>query len=98
MKLIKYVFNDKEQADSKIASLYDEEGNKSVNFTSISLGKFVLSKGEYDNECNVVKEPILSDGYAVDILWYDFEESPYGWKTYEVNPTVTKHTIYGWDN
>ena len=30
----------------------------------------------------LIKEPVFSDKYHVDVIWYDIESHPYGWKTY----------------
>jgi hypothetical protein len=34
---------------------------------------------------------------AVDVLWEDITESPYGWKTYEINPTQPWNRVLGID-
>ena len=53
-----------------------------VNADFIKLGQFVL------------EEDVLSEGYAVDVLWRDLDASPYGWKTYEVEPSNPKHKLF----
>jgi|TARA_R110000765_G_scaffold4249_1_gene13497 hypothetical protein len=87
MIYIRYEFNDKEQAESKILS---QEG---VNATFIKLNKFILTEGVYDNEGVELTAPILSEGYALDVLWRDLDASPYGWKSYEVEPSNPKHKL-----
>ena len=55
----------------------DEEGNKVQNIKAafIKLDKFVLEQGEYDEQGEEVAPPVLSRGYAVDVLWNDLDES-----------------------
>lgn len=88
MIYLRYEFNDKEQAEEKIAKLED------VNADFIKLNKFVLIEGTYDSEGVEITAPILSEGYAVDVLWRDLDASPYGWKTYEVEPSNPKHKLF----
>jgi len=88
MIYLRYEFNDKEQAEDKIAKLED------VNAAFIKPNKFVLIEGTYDDEGVEITAPILSEGYAVDVLWRDLDASPYGWKTYEVEPSNPKHKLF----
>jgi len=88
MIYLRYEFNDKEQAEDKIAKLDD------VNASFIKLNKFVLIEGVYDEEGEEITAPVLSEGYAVDVLWRDLDASPYGWKTYEVEPSNPKHKLF----
>ena len=88
MIYLRYEFNDKAQADSKIAAQED------VNASFIKLDKFVMTEGVYDEEGNEITAPVLSNGYAVDVLWRDLDKSPYGWKTYEVTPSEPKHKLF----
>ena len=96
MKISKYEFNSQSEAESKIASLphaTDEDGNDYAthSHTIVKLGNIVLEKGEYDEDGNETKAPVLSDKYCVDVLWKDLEEvdedgnetidHPYGWKS-----------------
>ena len=87
MIYLRYEFNDKAQAESKMLS---QEG---VNATFIKLNKFILTEGVYDNEGVELTAPILSEGYALDVLWRDLDASPYGWKSYEVEPSNPKHKL-----
>lgn len=93
MVLKKYNFKDKEQAEEKIAALYNEENELKYNCDIFNLGKLIDVRGEYDADGNVIKEPVYLDGYSVDILFRDLTESPYGFKTYEVTPTNPKHKL-----
>ena len=94
----RYEFNDQEQAEEKIDAFFDidEEGNKVQNVKAafIKLNKFVLEQGEYDEQGEEITPPVLSEGYAVDVLWNELDESPYGWKSYEVEPKNPKHKIF----
>jgi len=87
MIYLRYEFNDKEQAEEKIAKLED------VNAAFIKLNKFVMTEGTYDSEGVEITAPTLSEGYAVDVLWRDLDASPYGWKSYEVKPSNPKHKL-----
>lgn len=76
MKIGKYEFLTKEQAQEKIDALgtaTDENGNShpTHNNTIVELGYIVLEQGEYNEEGNVIKEAVLSDKYSVDVLWTD---------------------------
>ena len=94
----RYTFNDKAQADSKISKFFDidEEGNKVQNIKAsfIKLNKFVLEQGEYNEEGEEITPPVFTEGFAVDVLWKELDESPYGWKSYEVEPKNPKHKIF----
>jgi len=94
----RYEFNDQEQAYSKIDAFFDidEEGNKLQNIKAnfIKLNKLVLEQGEYDEEGEEVQPPVLTEGFAVDVLWKELDKSPYGWKSYEVEPKNPKHRIF----
>ena len=46
-----------------------------------------MTEGTYDSEGVEITAPVLSTGYAVDVLWRDLDASPYGWKSYEVTPS-----------
>ena len=88
MIYLRYEFNDKEQAEEKIAKLED------VNASFIKLNKFVVTEGTYNEEGEELTAPVLSEGYAIDVLWRDLDKSPYGWKTYEVTPEQPKHKLF----
>ena len=78
MKISKYEFDDEASALSKIAALphsTDVDGNShpSHKHTIVKLGHIVLEQGEYDEEGNETKAPVLSDKYSVDVLWNEPE-------------------------
>lgn len=97
IKIAKYAFDSKEQAETKINALgtaQDENGNEypTHKHTIVHLGNIVLQQGEYDEEGNETVAPVLSDKWHVDVLWKDLEadedgviDHPYGWKSYAVD-------------
>jgi hypothetical protein len=102
MKIGKYEFISKAQADSKIESLgtvTDDEGNifPDHNHSVVELGHIVLTPGVYDEEGNESEAPVLSEKYHVDVCW-DLNDTidadgnlisvdhPFGWKSYAVFP------------
>ena len=94
----RYEFNDQVQAEEKIDAFFDldEEGNKVPNTKAsfINLGKLVIVQGEYDSEGVETLAPVFNAGWSVDVLWNEFDESPYGWKSYEVQPANPKHKLF----
>ena len=62
MKIGKYEFDSLEQANTKINALGEEHKH-----TIVKLGNIVLEQGEYDEDGNVVVEPVYSDKYSVDV-------------------------------
>tara|TARA_R110002072_G_scaffold119448_3_gene252287 strand:- start:1293 stop:1562 length:270 start_codon:yes stop_codon:yes gene_type:complete len=89
MIYLRYEFNDKAQAESKILAQGED-----VDASFIRLDKFILIEGVYDEDGVEVSAPILSSGYAVDVLWRDLDASPYGWKSFEVTPTSPRHRLF----
>jgi hypothetical protein len=86
----KYEFNSQEQAEDKIAALphitdnLTEESYLEGDHTIVKLGYLVTNTPEWDEEGNAIVEPEHSDKYSVDVLWQGLDESPYGWKSYEI--------------
>lgn len=89
MIYIRYEFNDKAQAESKILAQGED-----VNASFIKLNKFVMTEGTYDEDGVEITAPVFSTGYALDVLWRDLDASPYGWKSFEVTPTEPKHKLF----
>ena len=54
----------------------------------------MLVQGEYDEEGVEIVAPTYTEGYALDVVWHNREESPYGWKTYETEPESPCHKLY----
>ena len=90
IKLGKYEFKSEEQALEKIQDLgveTDFEGNEypTHKHAIVLLGHIMLEQGEYGDNLEEIKAPILSDKYHVDVVWNGLESHPYGWKTYSVD-------------
>jgi len=90
MKLGKYAFNSKEQADEKIKSLGVELNEEGVevpthNYAIIHLGFIALEDAEYDDEGVLTKEAVYSLKYSVDTAWRDITEHPEGWADFYVD-------------
>ena len=98
----KYEFDSQEQAEEKIAALphnTDDEGNKwlEARHTIVKLGYLWVTEPTFNEEGEIETEGVASDKYSVDVLWEELDESPYGWKSYEVNPEGNGvHTFAGW--
>ena len=110
IKIAKYEFLDKEQAESKIKSLgiaQDENGNEypTHKHTIVQLGNIVLKQGQYDEEGNEIVAPVLSTDWHVDVLWSNLEADadgsyshPYGWAGKAVNIDGNGvHAFFGLD-
>lgn len=90
MRIGKYAFNSKEQAETKIKGLgveTDENGNEypTHKHTIVDFGHIVKEQGEYDADGNETKAPVLSDKYHIDVLFKGLDDHPYGWKSYAVD-------------
>jgi hypothetical protein len=98
----KYEFNSQEQAEEKIAALphdTDDEGNEYLlgKHTIVKLGYLWVTEPTFDEEGEIETEGVASDKYSVDVLWNDLDESPYGWKSYEITVEGNGvHTFAGW--
>jgi len=113
-KIGKYEFDSLEQAESKINALgtsTDEDGNTypTHKHCVVKLGYIVLEQGEYNEEGEETKAPVLSDKYHVDVLWKGLEPidqeaetlqytHPDGWADYaaDVNDNGV-HSFMGLD-
>lgn len=90
MKIGKYKFNSKEQAETKI------EGLGEHNHTIVKLGYEKLTDAVVDVDGVVEIEATYSDAFLVDALWDDLESHPFGWKSYAVDlDSEGKHTFLG---
>ena len=72
----KYEFPNEAKADEYIRDLgvaKDEEGNEYPTHKNgiVKLGFITLEHGEYDDEGNETKAPVLADKYSVDVFWRD---------------------------
>ena len=92
MKIGKYQFDNKEQAQTKIDALgtaTDENGNEypTHKHTIVNLGHIVLEQAVIDADGVVITEAVLSEGWHLDVLWIGLDDHPYGWKSYNVDLT-----------
>ena len=75
MKIGKYEFDSKEQAETKEAALGQEtDPDTGYTYTThnhnvIHLGHIVLEEGVYDDEGNEITAPVLSSKWHVDVAW-----------------------------
>ena len=98
----KYEFKDKEQyqtALSKLPTKKDVDGEEypDYNHSIVELGNIVIEEGEYDDDFQQIKAPVLSDKYHVDVLWKKSEitqtdkdgvksiKYPTGWVSKEID-------------
>ena len=98
----KYEFNTKEQYETalgKLPTITDDDGTKHPNYNHsiVELGNIVIEEGEYDDDFQQIKAPVLSDKYHVDVLWKKSEitqtdkdgvksiKYPTGWVSKEID-------------
>jgi len=99
MRISKYAFNSKEQAQSKIDALGTTQSS------IVQLGNIVLEQGDYDENGEETTAPVLSDKWHLDVLWDDSEitedeevDHPYGWKSYSIDIDGNGvHSFFGLD-
>ena len=76
----KYEFSSKEQAEKKIDAL-----GETHKHTIVKIGNIAKEQALLDDDGDVIKDAIVSDKYAVDVLWQELDKHPKGWKTYAVD-------------
>ena len=69
MKHLKYEFESREDMLTKLADYFDEEGNPK-NCAVVEDIKVIKQDATYDKEGNELTAAIVSDKYAVDVLFY----------------------------
>ena len=69
MKYLKFEFADRNDMLIKLADYFDEEGNPK-DCAVVELGNIVTTPATYDEEGNELTAAIVSDKYAVDVLFY----------------------------
>ncbi len=68
--LRKYSFADEAAANAAIVALgQDEEGNPNHGQAIMKIGHIVETPAVLDEDGEVVTEAVLSDTYAVDVIW-----------------------------
>lgn len=88
----KYEFESEEQADTKISALEDK------GHTFVKLGFLPITELQFDEDGNPIQQGEYSDKYSVDVLWSGLEQSPYGWKSYEISVEGNGvHTFSGYE-
>ena len=88
IKIGKYEFDSKEQAEKKIASLGEEIDGvyyPDLYDSIVELGFLVITQGTYDPDGHEITPPVYSDKYSVDVLWLNRVQNPYGWAKYQIN-------------
>ena len=90
MKIGKYELDSKSAYETKLKALgtaKDENGNDypTHSHSLVALGNIVITPGEYDEEGNETKAPVLSDKYHVDVMWIGLEDHPDGWKEFAID-------------
>jgi DNA polymerase III epsilon subunit-like protein len=108
MRISKYEFDSREQAETKINALgtaTDENGNEypTHKHSIVELGNIVLEQGEYDEEGEETTAPVLSDKWHLDVAWSDSdittveEEAVLDEEGMVVTPEVVSvNHPYGW--
>jgi hypothetical protein len=94
MNIAKLKYTDKESAiaDLITKNVIDEEGNYQQGIHAVvEIGLIVLTDGTYDEEGNVIIEPIYADGYHYDVM--SEQEIEFENKIEVNNP---KHTFAGY--
>lgn len=100
MKFRKYEFTPSQwSTQKKKIEKTDEKGNtyfdQDICASVIELGFLVITPGEYDADGNVIKDPVLSSKYSVDIIWQDDEISTFA--QYKVWPAPVGVHSFGYD-
>jgi len=93
IKIGKYAFKDESASDAKINAVGEN------SHAIVKLGHIVIEQGEYDEEGEETKAPVLSDKYHLDVMWVGLENHPYGWKSAAVGNIDDNgvHSFYGVD-
>ena len=95
MKIYKLVYTDKETAIADLIAkevyVENEDGlayGKGIH-AIVEIGKIVLENGEYNEDGEVIKEPVFAEGYHYDIMSEQEIDFPNA-----VEPKNPKHTFY----
>ena len=73
MKYLKFEFTDRADMLTKLADYYEtvEDNFTWKDCAVVELGHIVTTPATYDEEGNELTAAIVSDKYAVDVLFYD---------------------------
>jgi hypothetical protein len=88
MKIGKYEFNSKKQADLKIKGL-EENHNHAI----VLIGNILQIEATYNDKDKLIKDAIYSDKYAVDVMWQGIDSHPFGWKSFAVE--ISDEGVHG---
>jgi len=69
MKYLKFEFTDRADMLTKLADYFDEEVTPK-DCAVVEIGHIVTTPATYDEEGNELTAAIVSDKYAVDVLFY----------------------------
>ena len=95
MKYIKYEFQDVDAWLEKKLTIWSEELGY-TNCHVVEIGNITITPAVLDEEFNVITPPVISDKYAVDILWN--EEELLEFTEFQVWPSPCGvHTFAGLD-
>lgn len=97
MIIYKLKYTDKETAIADLinkgAYIKTEEGliyGEGIHAV-VEIGLVTITDGTYDDDGNVITEPIYADGYHFDIM----SEIKINFETAEIFPNNPKHNFYG---
>ena len=97
LNIAKYAFNSKEQFLDKLDYLHtiDEEGNNipDFKFEVVQLGNIQLEAEVLDEDGEIESEAVVSEKWHVDAIWFEQEDHPYGWKSY--NEDLSSEGLHG---
>ena len=85
----KYKFKNQKEAEEKIVSIKKNKVKSSI----INIGEIIIENPLFDEKGKEIKKAIYDKGWAVDVYWYELDNSPYGWKSHEVDPKNPKHVL-----
>lgn len=95
--IAKYAFTSKEQFNAKFEALHtiDEEGNSITDFKFevVQLGNIQLEAEVLDEDGEIESEAVVSEKWHVDAIWFEQEDHPYGWKSY--NEDLSSEGLHG---
>jgi hypothetical protein len=93
MQYLKYEFQDIASWLEKKETIWSEETGY-ANCHVIEVGNITLTPGTYDEEGNVITEPVTTGKHAIDIVWNESEDSSFA--AFKVWPAPCGvHTVSG---
>ena len=86
----RYLFNSFEQAEAKVNLFLEQDGKADF----VWLDKFIKTNAEHNDEYSEIISATFTKSYSLDVFWHELTDSPYGWKSYEIEPNNPSHTIF----